>query len=80
MCRHHTSARTDSASMSSVHEPLLPTLDRGLDNSSHEPLGAGTSKPQLFPLASIHIPSQCSKCRNTPRMACAHQAKLRQTL
>jgi hypothetical protein len=66
--------------MSLVHEPLLLTPGHGLENSSHEPSAIGTSMPQLFPLASIHIPSRCSKYRNTPRMACAHQAKLRQAL
>jgi hypothetical protein len=63
-----------------VHEPLLPTLSHVLGNSSHEPLAIGMSKPQLFPLASIRIPNQCNKRRNTLRRACAHQARLRQTL
>ena len=80
LCRHRISVHTDSASMSSVHEPLLPTLDHGLGNSSHEPSTVGTSKPQLFPLASTHIPNLCSKHRNTPKRACAHQARLGQAL
>jgi hypothetical protein len=67
MCKHHISVHTDSASMSSVREPMLPTLGHGLDNSYHEPSAIGTSKLQLFPLASTCIPNQCNK----------HQVRLR---
>jgi hypothetical protein len=77
LCKHHISAHTDSASMSSVHEPLLPTLGHGLGNSSHEPSAVRTSKPQLFPLASTRIPNQYNKHRNTLKRACAHKAILR---
>src|SRR6187455_525566 len=80
LCKHRISVHTDSASMSSVREPLLPTLDHGLGNSSHEPSTVGTSKPQLFPLASTHIPNLCSKHHNTLRRAYAHQVRLRQAL
>jgi hypothetical protein len=74
--KHRISAHTDSVSMSSMREPLLPTRGNGLGNSSHEPSAIGTSKPQLFPLASTHIPNQCNKHRNTLRRACAHQVRL----
>jgi hypothetical protein len=66
--------------MFSMHEPLLLTLGRAWDNSSHEPSAVRMNTQRLSVLALAQISSRCKKHHNTLRMAREHQAELRLAL